>query len=36
LARLTRKTYCYSKSIEMLQLSVLLFIYKDFLLSMLF
>ena len=29
LARLVRKTYCYSKSEEMLYLSVILFMFKD-------
>ncbi|MDR3169498.1 MAG: hypothetical protein LBU27_07260 [Candidatus Peribacteria bacterium] len=35
LARFHRKTHCYSHSIEMVEYSILLLIYKDILLSML-
>ncbi|MDR0607248.1 MAG: IS1 family transposase, partial [Candidatus Peribacteria bacterium] len=34
-ARFHRKTHCYSHSIEMVEYSLLLLIYKDILLSML-
>ena len=34
LARLTRRTYCFSKSAEMLEASLTLFVYKDILLCM--
>ena len=36
LARLTRRTYCFSKSVEMLEASLTLFVYQNLLISILF